>query len=62
MKEEPIYKKNVYWKQGKSENELDGPYCTRCWDKDKYWIRLKPVKPPHYKCPECKNTYRVEEI
>lgn len=62
MSEEPIYERNVYWKQGKGEKDLDGPYCTRCWDKNKDWIRLKPIKLPTYKCPECKEIYRVKEV
>ncbi len=44
----------VYWK-GK-----DGPFCTRCFDKEKYLLRLT-VRPGENWgiCPECKNQFNV---
>jgi predicted nucleotide-binding protein len=47
------YKNNAYWR--KSNN--DGPFCTRCWDKNKDKIRMKNDDNVFYTCPECKTRY-----
>jgi len=51
------YSNNAYW--FKSDN--DGPFCTRCYDKNKELIRLK-YESPYYKCPECNNLYEGPDI
>jgi len=59
MEEEPIYERNVYW--AKTGDKKDGPYCTRCYDKERTWIRLTPrPEYPHFLCPECKNTFNLD--
>jgi regulator of replication initiation timing len=45
---------NAYWK--KSDN--DGPFCTRCWDKNTDLIRMVNNQDITYYCPECKNSYK----
>lgn len=48
-------KKGAYW-----VNE-DGPFCTRCFDKNKELIRIHPTFPGSDLsfCPECKNTFNT---
>lgn len=48
VKENLIYEVNAYWIN--DGGKKDGPFCTRCWDKNKEMIRLNPVT---YVCPEC---------
>ncbi len=51
---ELVYKNNAYWKQD------DGPFCIRCWDKNKDLIRLKTYQGSSgAHCPECNNSYSV---
>lgn len=47
------FKNNAYYQ--KETN--DGPFCTRCFDKNHELIRIIPRKPSsnHSVCPECKN-------
>jgi regulator of replication initiation timing len=45
-----IYDNNAYWinKEGKK----DGPYCSRCWDKNKDLIGMHPTaNPASSRCP-----------
>lgn len=53
-KEALIFKNNSYWNK---ENN-DGPFCSRCFDKNKNLIRIIPTGHggDYAKCPECKNT------
>jgi len=58
IKENLIYENNAYWinKEGKKE----GPFCSRCWDKNKDLIRLQPTaNPSSSRCPECKNSFKT---
>ncbi|MEO0131295.1 MAG: hypothetical protein ABIK76_06355, partial [candidate division WOR-3 bacterium] len=44
----------------KENGEKDGPFCTRCWDKNKDLIRMHPCGNPAYsECPECKNSVKT---
>jgi len=56
-KEALIYKDECYYMKSENE-ELDGPYCSRCWDKDKKLIRMhidnSRLGKVDNKCPECK--------
>lgn len=54
IKENLIYENNAYWIN--VEGKKDGPFCPRCWDKDKALIRV-PTYPTaiESQCPECKN-------
>lgn len=53
--DEVTFKNNAYWKIVNS----DGPYCSRCLDKNKDLIRIIPrnTRTNHAECPECKNSY-----
>lgn len=49
---------NFYWLKNKDSIE-NGPYCTRCWDKNNDLIRIPTYQNQHeyhyFECPECKN-------
>lgn len=55
-KVKPIVRNNAYWLPNKDGTE-DGPFCTKCWDKNKHLIRLNNWGDAG-QCPECKNIYR----
>lgn len=65
IKENLILENNVYWI--KKDEVKDGPFCTRCYDKEKNLIRMQHHPAQYYdgekcigasyKCPECKNIY-----
>lgn len=52
--EEYYFKNNSYW----HKETNDGPFCSRCFDKNKELIRaISTTVRSHYaKCPECENT------
>ncbi len=59
IKENLIYENNAYWinKEGKKE----GPFCSRCWDKDMRLIRLHTCPNPTARiCPVCKTIVNIE--
>ena len=47
-KEELKYEGNAYWRM--EGDRRDGPFCSRCWDKNKDLIRINQST---YVCPEC---------
>lgn len=49
------FENNAYWK--KSDN--DGPFCLRCWDKNKEVIRIPFEKKGWSVCYECKNKFNL---
>ncbi len=53
ISESYYFKNNAYY----HENTEDGPFCSRCFDKDKNLIRIIPRKLSSNNsfCPECKN-------
>lgn len=55
-KESLIYENHAYWtnKEGKKE----GPFCSRCWDKNKDLIRMLPYDGLG-NCPECQTTVQI---
>ena len=59
IKENLFYKNNAYWiKRGSTK---DGPFCSRCWDKNKDLIRMHPMPNTAYAdCPECKNSVQID--
>jgi hypothetical protein len=57
IKDDLTVSNNGYW----LKSNKDGPFCTRCWDKNKDLIRLKNEN-PYYKCPECANSYEGPNI
>lgn len=58
LQESLIVEDNFYFK--KKNNDLDGPFCTACWDQSSKLIRLNVVEhyPSSYysSCPVC-NTH-----
>jgi len=61
IKENVIYENNAYWVK-KEDGQKDGPFCSRCWDKDKNLIRIRvlSMNPAFAICPECKNQVQVD--
>lgn len=58
IKENLIYENNCYWSN--NNGKKDGPFCSRCWDKDKITVRMHPNgNPAYYYCPACKNSVQV---
>lgn len=49
---------NHYWL--KNEDKLDGPYCTKCWDKEQLLIRVPVYDNNEYEfiCPNCQTKIR----
>lgn len=49
IKEKLVYRNNSYW------NEEDGPFCSRCFEKNKNLLRMHYGVGDNYAhCPECK--------
>ena len=58
VKDNLIYENNAYWIIKKDKK--GGPFCSRCWDKNKDLIRIHPKLNPAYSmCPECKNDVQI---
>ena len=58
IREDLEYSDNCYWMQ-KGEKK-DGPFCSRCWDKEKLLIRMHPMGNKAYsRCPSCDNSVQV---
>jgi len=54
-----IYENNEYWISSKGKK--DGPFCSRCWDKNKDLIRMHPALNTAYAiCPECKTSVKID--
>jgi hypothetical protein len=54
-----VLKDNHYWLK-LDHDKLDGPHCTKCWDKDKQLIRVPVYGDNEYRfvCPSCKTEIR----
>ncbi len=49
LKEKLEYKHNSYW------IDVEGPYCSRCWEKNRDLMRMHLGWNNNYaRCPECK--------
>jgi hypothetical protein len=46
------FRENAYWSTDQ-EGQEDGPFCSRCWDKDGVAVRLHAHKSGALICPEC---------
>jgi hypothetical protein len=55
IKEKLSYENNTYWI--KEAEKRDGPFCSRCYDKNGDLIRIHPLvgNSKFSECPECKN-------
>ena len=59
VKDSLTYKNNAYWMVKKDKK--DGPFCSRCWDKNKDLIRMHPAADTVYAdCPECNNSVQID--
>lgn len=47
---------NAYWRPSALETR-QGPFCTRCWPKDKVLIPLLVRETGHQTCPQCKGEF-----
>jgi len=61
IKENLIFENNVYWLKRENGNK-DGPFCTRCWDKDNKLIRLysSSHEDLYGRCLECGNRFQIK--
>jgi hypothetical protein len=60
IKDSLEYANNCYWIKKKDIKE--GPFCSRCWDKEKLLIRMHPQGNKAYtKCPACDTSVQVSE-
>ncbi len=51
-----VFDDNMYWNL-KSDGTKDGPYCAKCWDRDKKAIRLENMGQVNaYYCAVCKRS------
>ena len=57
-KENIVFQNNVYWTKG-TTGEMDGPFCSRCWDKNRDLLRAQPISETWFQCPECKTQFDV---
>lgn len=57
IRETVVWDAPYYWRQPR-DGHKDGPFCQRCYDKDKNLIRLQDGKGGLWKCRECKSLYR----
>lgn len=56
------YDSNCYWNK-KENGNVEGPYCSICWDKDKNAIRLtqnSTMDKRFFICGNCKNEFYVK--
>lgn len=60
FKENLTYKSDVYWII--NDDKKDGPFCTRCWDKDNKLMRLPtPDEREYTRCLECDRLYTIRK-
>jgi len=61
LKKEKKLRDTIVCKEGvyfvRENDEENGPYCTRCFDKDKNLIRLKIWDNGYATCLECKSDF-----
>lgn len=55
LKENLIFKNQVYYKSNKKGEPIGEPYCPICWDKDNNLIHLSPYRGSefYYICNNC---------
>lgn len=47
------FERNVYWNE-KPDGTKEGPFCSKCWDKEKLLVRMTTMGNPQYhRCPAC---------
>lgn len=60
------FERNVYWNE-KTDGTKEGPFCSKCWDKEKLLVRMTTMGSPQYhRCPACnvpiKTSGRPDEV
>lgn len=54
IKESLKFQHNAYWRD-LSDDKTEGPFCSKCWDKDKDLVRMISMPNDQYsQCPDCK--------
>ena len=54
-----IYENNCYWRV--ENDKVDGPFCSRCWDKENTLIRVHQLPDAAYiVCPECETSVKID--
>lgn len=47
------FERNAYWNE-KPVGTKEGPFCSKCWDRDKLLVRMTTMSNPQYhRCPAC---------
>ena len=56
-------RKNVVWESPwywcVDGGKKDGPFCQKCYDKERELIRLQDCRNGYWECLDCKNTYNI---
>jgi len=47
------FENNFYWRECGPDGEVDGPYCSACWDGEQRLIRLHRYNGRFFGCPVC---------
>ncbi|WP_139209622.1 hypothetical protein [Paenibacillus sp. NFR01] len=55
IQEKLVFRKNKYW-----ISDVEGPFCSKCWDVDKKLVRHQDLHDGYYMCPNCKMTVENE--
>ena len=53
-KESLVFEHNAYWKKAQDGTRSDGPFCSRCWDKENQPVRMLVIDSRWHECPSCK--------
>lgn len=54
-KESLQFQHNSYWTKNPDGSRRDGPFCSKCWDKDKQTVRMLTMgNSQFHQCPSCK--------
>lgn len=55
IKESLQFQNDAYWTMKPDGTPKDGPFCSKCWDKERQLVRLIKMPNPDYShCPSCK--------
>src|SRR5262245_26972185 len=53
-KESLEFERNAYWKKNQEGARSDGPFCSKCWDRENKTVRMLVMANPQYhQCPSC---------
>lgn len=60
IKENLTFRDNAYWIE--NSEQVDGPFCSNCWDTKQIMVRLLDHQNGLRICPNCKNKISTEGI